>query len=103
MQQIFIDNNDIVDDTITITGDDANHLINAVRIKSGEQIRVSTSSEESYLCEVDTTSEGVLVLIRCFRQNCQVGLRFIRPSPRVIEWRQFWRNVLNWVHIELFR
>ncbi len=62
MQQIFIDNNDIVDDTITVTGDDANHLINAVRIKSGEQIRVSTSSEESYLCEVDTTSEGVLVL-----------------------------------------
>ncbi len=62
MQQIFIDNNDIVDDKITVTGDDANHLINAVRIKAGEQIRVSTSSEESYLCEVDTTSEGVLVL-----------------------------------------
>ena len=62
MQQIFIDNNNIVDGTINVTGDDANHLINAVRIKAGEQIRVSTSSEDSYLCEVDATSDGVLTL-----------------------------------------
>ena len=62
MQQIFIDNNSIMDGVITVDGDDARHLINVVRIKSGEQIRVSTSNEDSYLCEVDTTDNGVLTL-----------------------------------------
>ena len=62
MQQIFIDNNSICDNTITVRGDDARHLINVVRIKSGEQIRVSTSSEDNYLCEVDTIDDGVLTL-----------------------------------------
>lgn len=62
MQQIFINNSQINNNIIHVEGDDAKHLINAVRIKSGEQVRVSTSSEESYLCEVDATSDGVLTL-----------------------------------------
>ena len=62
MQQIFIDNNSIRDGVITVGGDDARHLINVVRIRKGERIRVSTSGEESFLCEVDAMDDGVLTL-----------------------------------------
>ena len=62
MQQIFIDNNQIEDNTIKVIGSDANHLVKVCRIKTGEKIRVSTSSEDSYLCEVETADNESLTL-----------------------------------------
>lgn len=62
MQQIFIDNNQIEDNLITVTGKDANHLIKVCRIRRGEKIRVSTSSEDSYLCEVVAADNESLTL-----------------------------------------
>lgn len=62
MQQIFIDNNQIEDNMIKVNGSDANHLVKACRIKKGEKIRVSTSAEESYLCEVEYVDNDELTL-----------------------------------------
>ena len=62
MQQIFIDSDRISDNSILVEGDDARHLIKVCRIKAGEKIRVSTSSDESYLCEVDAADNDTLTL-----------------------------------------
>jgi len=63
MQQIFI-KDDPIDGKFRIEGDDAHHLANVVRLKIGEKIRVSTASEESYLCSVvEVTSTELVVQV----------------------------------------
>lgn len=62
MQQIFINNNQIKDNYITVTGNDFKHLTKVCRINLGEDIRVSTSDEDNYLCKVRSVSEDELVL-----------------------------------------
>lgn len=62
MQQIFINSDKVNDNSIIVEGEDAKHLIKACRIKVGEKIRVSTSNEENYLCEVSNVEETRLNL-----------------------------------------
>lgn len=52
MQQIFIRQEDIIDNRIRVIGEDANHLGKVLRMKAGEKLRVSTDTEKNYLCEV---------------------------------------------------
>lgn len=66
MQQIFINNDSIeVIDSIKhvrIIGEDAHHLLNVVRIKPDERLRVSISGEDNYLSTVvEATKESILV------------------------------------------
>ena len=64
MQQIFVNDNP-VDNTFTILGDDLHHLSKVVRIKNGEQIRVSTSFGDNYLCEIsDISSDRIIATIK---------------------------------------
>ena len=64
MQQIFVNDNP-VDNTFTIVGDDLHHLSKVVRIKNGEQIRVSTSLGDNYLCEIsDISSDRIIATIK---------------------------------------
>lgn len=62
MQQIFINSNKIIDNRIRVEGNDAKHLIKVCRIKIGEEVRVSTSSEENYLCKVSNVGDNQLEL-----------------------------------------
>ncbi len=57
MQQVFIDADQINDGTVQITGEDANHLGRAIRIKPGEVIRVSVSDGRNYFAEVSSVSK----------------------------------------------
>lgn len=60
MQQIFL-NQSPVDERFVISGEDAHHLGRVVRIKAGERIRISTASEENYICEIEASSDTELV------------------------------------------
>ncbi len=61
MQQIFV-NSSPIDNIITVTGEDAHHLIKVVRLRVGERIRVSVSGTESYLCEVSKIFDKELIV-----------------------------------------
>ncbi len=60
MQQIFV-NEEPVNGSFEITGDDMHHLVRVVRLKRGEIIRVSVSTGENFLCEVSDITDNSLV------------------------------------------
>lgn len=59
MQQIFV-TDEACDEIFAITGQDAHHLKRVVRLRAGEKIRVSTSSD-NYLCEIIDSDEDDVV------------------------------------------
>ena len=61
MQQIFLNENCISDNVCHITGEDYKHLAKVVRIRTGEKIRVTSSSEESYICEVTEVGQDEIL------------------------------------------
>ncbi len=60
MQQVFVNPEQVTDHLVTITGDDANHLGKAIRIKPGEVIRVSVSGSGDYFAEVESVSKDAV-------------------------------------------
>lgn len=52
MHQFFVENTDIAEQTVTIAGADVNHIKNVLRMKAGEEIRVSSRDGKSYFCEI---------------------------------------------------
>lgn len=54
MYQFFVENNQIGEEYIEITGEDVNHIRNVLRMKPGEQVRISNQQGEDYFCEVET-------------------------------------------------
>ena len=57
MQQIFVQEADILEDNrILVTGEDANHLGRAIRMKAGERLRVSTDQGRNFICEAVSES-----------------------------------------------
>ena len=60
MQQIFVNDNPI-DNSFVITGDDMHHLVRVVRLKRGEVIRVSTATGSNFLCEVSDITDKELI------------------------------------------
>lgn len=50
MYQFFVTADQVGKEYVTITGSDAHHIRDVVRLREGEEIRVSTGSGESYLC-----------------------------------------------------
>lgn len=64
MYQFFVEEDAVFANGILIAGADVNHIRNVLRMKPGEQIRVSTSSGENYLCRISEFNEsGVLAEI----------------------------------------
>ena len=52
MYQFFVENSQIGDTHIKITGEDVNHIKNVLRMKPGEQVRISNQQGEDYFCEI---------------------------------------------------
>ena len=53
MYQFFVETTQITEDQIRILGKDVNHMKNVLRMKPGEEIRVTDSeTSKSYRCEV---------------------------------------------------
>ena len=60
MNQIFIEANDISDGYVVITGEEANHIANALRMRRGEKLRICVPDEKSYLCEITSAQSGLV-------------------------------------------
>lgn len=54
MQQIFVDQSVKIDDTFMVEGEDARHLLQVLRMRQGEQLRVSTHEGDNYLCQIES-------------------------------------------------
>ncbi|MCF0128312.1 MAG: 16S rRNA (uracil(1498)-N(3))-methyltransferase [Pseudobutyrivibrio sp.] len=61
MQQVFVES-EAIENRFVISGDDAHHLLKAVRIKTGEEVRVSTPSL-SFICSVEAVENDSLTLV----------------------------------------
>lgn len=63
MQQIFAQEADILEDNrILVTGEDANHLGRAIRMKAGERLRVSTDQGRNFICEAVSFDKNTMEL-----------------------------------------
>lgn len=52
MQQIFTEQHISVGEIFEITGEDVRHITQVLRMKAGEQLRASTKTGDSFLCEM---------------------------------------------------
>lgn len=58
MYHFFVDENQIQDGNILITGTDVNHIKNVLRMKKGEKILISNKKDKDYLCEIESIMEA---------------------------------------------
>lgn len=74
MHHFFVENEQIIEREIRITGPDVNHIKNVLRMKPGETVRIGTDGgEEEYLCEIralesDCVLAGILEVRRDNRE-----------------------------------
>lgn len=57
MYQFFVEDANISEQTITITGSDVNHIKNVLRMKPGEKVRISSDSGKNFFCELTEIGE----------------------------------------------
>ena len=62
MQQIFVEQSVKIDDTFMVEGEDARHLLQVLRMRQGEQLRVSTHEGDNYLCQIESADKGQVTL-----------------------------------------
>ncbi len=77
MFKFFISNDLIKDDKIFIDGENANHIINALRCKIGEEIEVSSGDGYDYICKiVEITKDNVITkIIDCFGNESEPNVK----------------------------
>ncbi len=52
MYSFFVEPSDIREENVYITGSDVNHISHVLRMKTGEQIRISDRQGQEYICEL---------------------------------------------------
>ena len=68
MPRFFVTSNQIVGDTVTITGEDAHHLSRALRCAVGDTVTVCDMSRTEYACElIDFLPDRVIARIKTSR------------------------------------
>ncbi len=64
MPRFFVDQEQVVEDTVTVLGDDAHHISRSLRMAAGERITVCDTDANEYLCELtDFLPDRVLARI----------------------------------------
>lgn len=61
MFQFFVDADRIGVDTISIVGEDVNHIKNVLRMKPGTQVRISNMEDKDYICEIIELNDDEVV------------------------------------------
>ena len=62
MQRIFIDEEQIAEQTIKVTGEDAHHLRDVLRMRAGEIVLACAQGAWEYTCEITELSKEAVVL-----------------------------------------
>lgn len=57
MYQFFVEDEQVTEDGVLITGSDVNHIRNVLRMKPGEKVRISTGTGANYLCSITQVEE----------------------------------------------
>lgn len=52
MYRFFVNAENILEDTILVTGSDVNHIKNVLRMKIGEEILISDGNDKEYVCSI---------------------------------------------------
>ena len=64
MYQFFVEENQLAGDRISILGSDVNHIKNVLRMKIGEQVRVSVSyNGRSFFGKIDSMTEDEVIVV----------------------------------------
>jgi len=61
MQRYFVKTSQIVDNQVTITGDDVHHITNVMRATVGEQLLVCTDERQTFLVAVETMNKTEII------------------------------------------
>ncbi len=62
MFQFFVEPGQIQGDQITIAGSDVNHIKNVLRMRGGDQVRISDNAGRDVYCEIQEMEEGQILL-----------------------------------------
>lgn len=62
MYRFFVKENQIGENTITITGSDVNHIKNVLRMKTGEKLLVSDGNDREYECSIKEMGLDAVIL-----------------------------------------
>lgn len=63
MYQFFVEPEQVAEEIIRIIGADVNHIRNVLRMKSGEKIRISDKSGNSFFCHIDKIEEQQVIAV----------------------------------------
>lgn len=69
MFQFFVEPEQITAQEAEITGGDVNHIRNVLRMKAGEQVRISDQQGQDFLCRIEKLEES-RILLR-IQEKCQ--------------------------------
>lgn len=61
MYRFFINPEQTLDESITITGNDVNHIKNVLRMKIGEEIQISDGQDREYYCIIDAIEQERII------------------------------------------
>lgn len=92
MQHFFVTPNQVGDKEIWITGADVNHICNVLRMKIGEELKISDGNNQNYLCAVEEmTKESVRVkILETFctdtESSCRIVLFQGLPKSDKMDW-----------------
>ena len=78
MFQFFVEPEQIKAGEARITGSDVNHIKHALRMRIGEQVRISDQQGQDFLCEIACLEEEQVVLK--IKEECQGTESFKRCS-----------------------
>lgn len=62
MYQFFVEDTQVAGNSVTIEGDDVNHIKNVLRMKPGEKVRISTASGDNYFGTIAELSEAMVLV-----------------------------------------
>lgn len=58
MHQFFVESSQIGKEYVTITGEDVRHIRNVLRMRAGEEVRISDGSGRDCFCEIEEVGAG---------------------------------------------
>lgn len=75
MYRFYINKDSVVNDNVTITGSDVNHIKNVLRMKTGERIVVNDGMGNDYYCVIESISSELIELIIESSRRCEAELK----------------------------
>lgn len=61
MHWFYVENSQIAEDTITITGSDVNHIKNVLRMEQGEKVVICNGQGKDFYCIIETVSNSEVI------------------------------------------